>query len=181
MQWEVVQVILRGKLFIIWIYLTSWRRRMIQQVQIESEADWGANSELTVDVEFGATYLLNYSTRDGQPESWTQRHDVIIFQIQICIYYLFHARNEVWGIFNDWWLECPKKFAHFLHFLRLHPNASIRYCESDAVYANKLIRACWTYITIAFSISLSGFSLEGELLFLSSRLMLSTFSLIFPE
>ena len=42
---------------------------MIQHVQIESEADRGANSELTLNVEFGAAYLLNNGTSDGQPES----------------------------------------------------------------------------------------------------------------
>ena len=34
---------------------------MIQHVQIESEADRSADPELTLDVEFGAAYLLNYS------------------------------------------------------------------------------------------------------------------------
>ena len=42
---------------------------MIQHMQSESEADRGADTELTLDIEFGAAYLLNYSTSDGQPES----------------------------------------------------------------------------------------------------------------
>ena len=41
---------------------------MIQHMQIESEADRGADTELTLDIEFGAAYLLNYSASDGQPK-----------------------------------------------------------------------------------------------------------------